>query len=101
MADAVLDDATVLALSSTHTLQAFGDGAVLLDTQSGQLYTCNASLEGFLRRVDGSRSLAAIVSDFREEFEVGEAEARADLAEIAGSLLDEGIVTIVGAPEGR
>lgn len=88
--------ASVLAFTATANYQPVGDGAVILLTDSGQLYTCNSTSEALLRRVDGSRSLSEIASDFCVEFEVEVTEATTDIVEIARDLVREGILEVVG-----
>jgi hypothetical protein len=52
-----IQETTVLALSPVASFQSLGDSAVILMTDSGQLYTCNQTTESFLKKIDGLRSL--------------------------------------------
>jgi pyrroloquinoline quinone biosynthesis protein D len=86
---ALVDPHAVFALSENASIQSVGDGAVVLLADSGQLYTCNATTEAFVQKIDGRRSFDDIVALFGEEFDVDEATARQDLAELVQTLLDE------------
>src|SRR5450631_1012058 len=44
---------TVLKVSHLASTQSLGDGAVIVLTDSGQLYTCNDTAETLLKLVDG------------------------------------------------
>jgi pyrroloquinoline quinone biosynthesis protein D len=85
-----LDD--VFSLSPVASFQSVGDGAVVLLADSGQLYSCNDTSEAFLRHVDGRRSLGAIVELMAQEYEVERSVLEADLAELAESLKQEGVI---------
>ncbi|MEP9389179.1 PqqD family protein [Mesorhizobium sp. KR9-304] len=82
----------VYSLSPLASFQSVGDGAVVLLADSGQLYSCNDTSEAFLRHVDGKRSLADIVDLLAEEYEVEREMLEADLAELAASLIQEGVI---------
>ena len=90
-----LDD--VYALSPVASFQSVGDGAVVLLADSGQLYSCNDTSEAFLRHVDGKRSLSDIVDLMAAEYEVEREVLEADLAELAESLKQEGVI-VSGGP---
>jgi hypothetical protein len=89
----MLPDA-VLSFTPHASFQSVGDGAVVLLGDSGQLYTCNETTEAFLKKVDSRRRFAEIVDLFKDEFEVDETTARRDLAELADTLIAEGILAI-------
>lgn len=82
----------VLAFSPVASFQSVGDGAVVLLADSGQLYSCNGTSEAFLRHVDGKRSLSEIVDLLTQEYEVERDVLEADLAELAESLKQEGVI---------
>ena len=82
----------VFALAPVASFQSVGDGAVVLLADSGQLYSCNDTSEAFLRRVDGKRSLGEIVDLMAGEYEVERDVLEADLAELAESLKQEGVI---------
>ena len=82
----------VYSLSPVASFQSVGDGAVVLLAHSGQLYSCNDTSEAFLRHVDGKRTLGNIVDLMAEEYEVEREMLEADLAELAESLKQEGVI---------
>ena len=82
----------VYSLSPVASFQSVGDGAVVLLADSGQLYSCNDTSEAFLRHVDGKRSLGDIVDLMAQEYEVEREMLEADLAELAESLRQEGVI---------
>lgn len=82
----------VFALSPVASFQSVGDGAVVLLADSGQLFSCNDTSEAFLRHVDGKRSLDDIVDLLAKEYEVERDVLAADLAELAESLKQEGVI---------
>jgi pyrroloquinoline quinone biosynthesis protein D len=82
----------VFAFSPVASFQSVGDGAVVLLADSGQLYSCNETSEAFLRHVDGRRSLGEIVELLTQEYEVERHVLEADLAELAESLKQEGVI---------
>jgi pyrroloquinoline quinone biosynthesis protein D len=95
-----INEATVLALSPTASFQSLGDSAVILMTDSGQLYTCNTTTEAFLKKVDGFRTMAEIIDGVLAEFEVDRDTLRGDMVNIASELAAEGIVIIAEAAGG-
>jgi hypothetical protein len=88
---------TVLTLHENTSFQPLGDGegGVLLDTQSGQLFTCNDTTAAFLSAVDGTRNFAGILGELEKIFEVDAAVLHDDMAELAGQLADEGLIVRV------
>jgi hypothetical protein len=91
---ATLNDTTVIALAPTASFQSLGDGAVILRTDSGQLFTCNETTEAILRRVDGDRTLAEIIDGVLPGYDVDRDTLRADVFAMAANLAAEGIVVI-------
>jgi hypothetical protein len=96
----MIDDQTVLALSPVASFQALGEneGAVVLMTDSGQLYTCNDTAVALLKAVDGARPLGSIAELMLAEFEVSREILQADLVKVAGELKAERIVEVVEGP---
>jgi hypothetical protein len=90
----VIDGSRVLSLSSNVSFQKLGEGegAVVLTIDSGQLHTCNDTTAAFLSVLDGSRTFDMAVIELERQFEVTHDELRADLSELAGRLLGEGII---------
>ncbi|OQX30648.1 MAG: hypothetical protein B0D96_11370 [Candidatus Sedimenticola endophacoides] len=91
----VIQPTSRLRLGDQVSCQTVDDGAVVLMADSGQLYTCNETTGAFLARVDGRQTFSEIVASFVDEFEIDERTAREDLSELAGNLLDEGIIAPV------
>jgi len=88
---------TVLALHENTSFQPLGDGegGVLLDIASGQLFTCNDTTAAFLAAVDGERDFAGILAELEKVFEVDAAVLRDDMAELADHLATEGLIVRV------
>lgn len=68
--------------------QSIDDGAVLLDTRTGQLHTCNPTARSVVGSLDGVRGREELVSILVDEFEVDPATAERDLASLI-RFLDE------------
>lgn len=90
----MMQPSAVLSFTTHASFQSVGDGAVVLLGDSGQLFTCNETTEAFLKKVDGQRPFEEIFALFKDEFEVDEATARRDLAELADTLITEGILAV-------
>ncbi|WP_173930931.1 PqqD family protein [Chelativorans sp. Marseille-P2723] len=85
---------SVFLMNPSVNYQPVGDGAVILRFDDGQLFTCNATFEAFLRHVDGNRTLEEIAALLCEEFDVDSGTVTGDLIEIAGELVEEGIIRL-------
>ena len=85
---------TALKLSPNVTFRSLGDGqgAVVVETRTGQLYSCNDTTTAFLEAIDGKRTLEEIVDKLHAVFEVERAVLEADLNTIATELLDNGLI---------
>jgi coenzyme PQQ synthesis protein D (PqqD) len=94
----VIQDATVFALAEGISFQPLGagEGAVILTIGSGQLYTCNDTTAAFLGVVDGRRTFAEVVEDLHATFDVSRDALYRDLAELAETLVAQGIVRSEG-----
>ncbi|MFD1831715.1 MULTISPECIES: lasso peptide biosynthesis PqqD family chaperone [Streptomyces] len=68
-------------------------GAVLLDERSGAYWQLNECGAVVVDALAGGGGREAAVERLLEEFDVGRAEAEADVAELIGRLLDAEIVT--------
>ncbi len=88
------DEATILAMAPTASFQSVGEGAVILLTDSGQLYSCNETTEAFLKSVDGVRTLGDIVDAVMSEFAVDRDTLSTDLLALAAELEAQGIVQV-------
>jgi len=86
------DEQSVLKLSPAASFQTLGNGAVVLMADSGQLYSANETMEAFLARVDGIRTLGEIIDSMLDAFEVERSVLAADVLELSGELAGEGIV---------
>jgi pyrroloquinoline quinone biosynthesis protein D len=90
----MLDDSVRLEIAGEASFQDLGEneGAVILRTDSGELYTCNDTTAALLRAVDGERSFGAIVDILHQEFDVERQVLAEDLSAIALELEGEGIL---------
>ncbi|MEX2129199.1 MAG: PqqD family protein [Xanthobacteraceae bacterium] len=86
---------TKLQLSPDVTFRSLGDGqgAVVVETKTGQLYTCNDTTTAFLEALDGTRTLGEIVDELHCIFDVDQPVLESDLNDIAGELLNNGLIT--------
>lgn len=87
--------ATVFKLAPHASFQMLDDGAVILDGENGQLYSCNDVTSAFLKRLDGQTSVDDIASEILGEFDVDAQTVRDDLLDIAGKLHAEKLIQIV------
>jgi hypothetical protein len=85
---------TVFAMSEHAMVQRVGNTAVILLSDSGQLFTCNASALSFLSKVDGVRNFREIVGLFADEVGTDEDTACTDLSTLVATLLDEAVVSV-------
>lgn len=84
----------VWALHANTSFQPLGDGegGVLLDTVSGQLFTCNDTTAAFLSTVDGERSFGQILVELGNVFDVDADLLRDDMSDLAKQLESEGLI---------
>ena len=66
--------------------------AVLLNVKSGDYFGLNDTGLSFWEKVDGQRSLSAIVDLMLEEYEVERAVLMADMAELAQEMAAKGLL---------
>jgi pyrroloquinoline quinone biosynthesis protein D len=92
----MLGETTILSLTPAATFQPLGEneGAVVLMTDSGQLFTCNDTTVALLQALDGVRSFGSIVDELLDEFDVERDVLAADLSKLVGELEREGIVAV-------
>lgn len=92
-----IEPSAVWALHENTSFQPLGDGegGVLLDTVSGQLFTCNDTTAAFLATVDGERNFAGILDELETVFDVDAAMLRDDMSELANHLAAEGLIVRV------
>lgn len=81
---------SIPALAPHVALRIVAGGGVLLDTRSGQIYSCNDTAGDFLSRVDGTRSIAQISDEMARDYEADGAAICADMTELVATLVDEG-----------
>jgi len=60
-----------------------------------ELYTLNGSARAIWDRLDGSRTLGAVVAELTEEFEAGDGDIGTDACGLVGELLQMGILVAV------
>lgn len=87
--------ATVFALAPRASFQLLDDGAVILDNETGQLYSCNEVTSAFINRIDGRTNLDEIASQICGEYDVDVQTARDDLMGIAKELHAEKLIQVV------
>ena len=73
-------------------MQSVGDGAVVLLTDTGQLFTCNETTEAFLSMLDGQRTFSDVIELLGVEFDTDSATLSDDFGGLARQLLDEQII---------
>jgi pyrroloquinoline quinone biosynthesis protein D len=85
---------TRLALSPNITFRSLGEGqgAVVVETKTGQLYSCNDTTTAFLEAIDGKRNFQEIVDRLHGIFDVDRAALEADLTAVGADLLDNGLI---------
>ncbi len=87
-----MKDLDIIAIAPNATFQSLGDGAVILRTDSGQLFTCNETTEAFLKHVDGRRTLGDIISEVLAEYDVDREVLGSDMLALADDLAAQGII---------
>jgi pyrroloquinoline quinone biosynthesis protein D len=90
----MIDNTRVFKLAATTAVQQLGDGegAVILELETGQLHTCNDTTAAFLAQVDGTRTFASLVDTLEDVFEVDREQLRADLSHLAENLHAKGLI---------
>lgn len=91
----MITEDTVLAFHQAASVRPVGDGVVILLADSGQLYTGNGTTGAILRQVDGRRRIGDLAAALCEEFDISPETAAGDIVEIAGRLIDEGVLRVV------
>lgn len=87
-----IDSSTVFTLQHHASMQSVGDGAVVLLTDTGQLFTCNETTEAFLSKLDGQRTFSEVIELLGIEFDADSATLADDFGGLARQLLDEQII---------
>lgn len=86
---------TVLAFQHAASVRSVGDGVVILLADSGQLYTGNGTTGTILQSVDGYQRISDLAAALSNEFDISAETATEDIIEIAGQLIDEGVLRVV------
>lgn len=87
-----MKDSDIISISSCATFQSLGDGAVILRTDSGQIYTCNETTEAFLKIVDGRHTFGEILKRLVAAFDIDQDTLTADISSLADDLIEQGII---------
>ena len=90
---AAIDGSTVFALARKVEVQSFDQGGVILNAETGQLYSCNHVTLAYLKLLDGERTLDAAAAMIAEEYEVPVDEVSRDLIEVSADLAGESLLT--------
>jgi hypothetical protein len=85
---------TRLKIADDVTFQSLGRGVetVILSLNSGVLYSCNDTTAAFLSAIDGQRSLAQVIDELLDKFDVSRAKLTLDVQSIANKLLSEKLI---------
>ncbi len=96
---AAISRLTRLAIAKHVALQSLGteDGGVLLNLESGEMYTVNETTLAFLERLNGEETIGQIADRLVDEFEVEVDVLESDLVGIAHDLVGESLLVIVPA----
>lgn len=81
-----------VTLAPNASFRAMGEEGVILMTDSGQMYSTNASGTAFVSRISQGLSVAEAVAAVLAEFDVDEDVLLADLGELVAFLEAEGVV---------
>jgi hypothetical protein len=87
---------SILAVTPLVAVQALGqnEGGVALRLDSGEMYTLNDAALEFVRRLDGSKTIANIVDELLTVFDVEPAVLLDDLVEVANGMLRESLLIV-------
>lgn len=89
-----LGTARRFALAEGVSFQAMGpdEDTVVLSLSQGQLFTCNGTATDFLVAVQDGLTLGQAAERLVETYGIDQATAESDLAELAATLLAEGLL---------
>ena len=90
----MITDQSCLRLADNVALQPVGDDgrAMLLELDSGQLFTCNETTRDFLAALDGERSFEQVVDVVLAQYDVERATLHEDLLAVAEELATEKLI---------
>ncbi|MCY6382615.1 PqqD family protein [Hoeflea prorocentri] len=92
-----LDPQSRFKLSDKATFRSVGDNGVILNTATGQIYSCNSTAEAFLRHMDGHRDLGETADAVCGEFDIEREVLLSDLEELLTYLQSEGVLDHIDA----
>jgi hypothetical protein len=90
----VIDGTAVPAMAETAEIQPFDDGGVIVNTQTGQLYSCNHVTMDYLSMVDGVKTIDMLAAAIAEAYSADVAEVQRDLIDISGELVGEDLLAV-------
>lgn len=94
---ALLSPDAVLARSDRLSWRVLEGDALILHPEAGTLHRLNGTGTRAWELLDGSRSLDTVAAALADEYEVSEADAIEQLAELGGELIAAGLVLEVKA----
>jgi hypothetical protein len=100
VAQATINDATTMSGEAVPTLtpsvevQPFDAGGVILDTVTGQLFSCNHVTMTYLGLVDGMSSIDMLAAAVAEHYEMSPEIVARDLIEISIELANVNLLTL-------
>ena len=83
--------ATRLARSSNATYQTVADEAILIHMKTGVYYSLNEVGTVFWQMLDGAKTIGECAAVIAQEYDAPVEVIEADLLEVAGDLLREGL----------
>ena len=92
----VIEPETKLRLAPNVTFRSLGEGegTVVVDTKTGELYSCNQTAAAFLEAIDGRRTFEAIIDVVHRKFDVDRAVLYADLRDVTAQMLQKGVLSV-------
>ncbi len=87
----------IVSLTKHASFREIGEEGVILMTDSGQLYSTNASGTAFMRRLGDDQTVGAILDAILEEFDVEREVLTRDIADLVAFLAEEGVVSVADA----
>ncbi len=92
----VIEPETKLRLAPNVTFRSLGEGegTVVVDTKTGELYSCNQTAAALLEAIDGRRTFEAIIDVVHGKFDVDRAVLYTDLRDVAAQMLQKGLLSV-------
>ncbi len=75
------------------------DRSIILDLNSGRYFSLNQTATAIWQRVISNRSLGQIAKEISQSFETDQAEVQIDIQEVAGVLVNKGLLTEMAVDE--